>query len=53
MIGLGVSLAVVYALPVSSELIRLVVLAAVYFPLLYVLKVIPFEMVGALMRRGT
>jgi O-antigen/teichoic acid export membrane protein len=52
-VGLGVSLAVVYALPVSSELILLVVLALVYFPLLYVLKVIPFEMVGALMRRGT
>jgi O-antigen/teichoic acid export membrane protein len=52
-IGLGASLAVAYALPVSSELVRLVALAAVYFPLLYLLKVIPFEVVGALMRRGT
>ena len=52
-VGLGASLAVAYALPVSSELIRLVALAAVYFPLLYVLKVIPFEVVGALVRRGT
>ena len=51
-IGLGASLAVAYALPVSSELVRLVALAAVYFPLLYVLKVIPFEVIGALMRRG-
>ena len=31
-VGLGVALAVVYALPVSSELVRLVALAAVYFP---------------------
>ena len=46
-------LAVAYALPVSSELIRLVALAAVFFPLLYVLKVIPSEVVGALVRRGT
>ena len=51
-IGLAASLAVAYALPVSSELVRLVVLAAVYFPLLYVLKVIPFEVIGALVRRG-
>jgi O-antigen/teichoic acid export membrane protein len=51
-VGLGVSLAVVYALPVSSELILLAVFALVYFPLLYVLKVIPFEVVGALMRRS-
>lgn len=51
-IGLGTSLALAYALPVSSELIRLSVLAAVYFPVLYVLKVIPFEVVGALARRG-
>ncbi len=51
-IGLGASLAVVYVLPVSSELIRLLVLAAVYFPVLYMLKVIPFEVVGALARRG-
>jgi O-antigen/teichoic acid export membrane protein len=51
-IGLGASLAVAYALPVSSELIRLLALAAVYFPLLYVLKVIPLEVVGALVRRG-
>ena len=50
-LGLGVALALVYALPISSELVRLVVLAAVYFPLLYVLKVIPTEMVGALVRR--
>jgi len=50
-VGLGVALAVVYALPISSELVRLVVLAAVYFPLLYVLKVIPSEVVGALVRR--
>jgi O-antigen/teichoic acid export membrane protein len=50
-IGLAVSLAVAYALPVSSELIRLVALGAVYFPLLYVLKVIPVEMVDALVRR--
>lgn len=51
-VGLGAGLAVAYALPVSSELIRLLALAAVYFPLLYVLKVIPFEVVGALVRRG-
>jgi O-antigen/teichoic acid export membrane protein len=51
-IGLGASLAVVYVLPVSSELIRLLVLAAVYFPVLYMLKVIPFEVVGARARRG-
>jgi len=50
-IGLAASLAVAYALPISSELIRLVALAAVYFPLLYVLKVIPIEMVDALVRR--
>jgi O-antigen/teichoic acid export membrane protein len=52
-VGLCVSLAVAYALPVSSELIRLLALAVVYFPLLYVLKVIPVEVVGALVRRGT
>jgi O-antigen/teichoic acid export membrane protein len=52
-IGLGASLAVAYALPTSSELVRLGALAAVYFPLLYVLKVIPSEVVGALARRGT
>jgi O-antigen/teichoic acid export membrane protein len=52
-IGLGVSLAVVYALPVSSELIKLLALAMVYFPLLYMFKVIPLEVVGALVRRGT
>ncbi|HEX5852422.1 MAG TPA: flippase [Solirubrobacteraceae bacterium] len=51
-ISLAASLAVAYLLPVSSELIRLVALAAVYFPLLYVLKVIPMEVVGALVRRG-
>jgi O-antigen/teichoic acid export membrane protein len=52
LIGLGVALGVTYALPVSSELIRLVVLAAVYFPLLYVFKVIPLEVVSAMLRRG-
>ncbi len=52
-IGLCVSLAVVYALPVSSELIKLFVLAMVYFPLLYMFKVIPLEVVGALVHRGT
>jgi O-antigen/teichoic acid export membrane protein len=51
MIGLVAGLAVAYALPVSSELIRLVVLAAVYFPLLYVLKAIPPEMMSAVVRR--
>jgi O-antigen/teichoic acid export membrane protein len=51
-LSLGAALAVAYALPISSELIRLCVLAAVYFPLLYALKVIPVEVVGALMRRG-
>jgi O-antigen/teichoic acid export membrane protein len=51
-VGLGVSLAVAYALPVSSELIRLLALAVVYFPLLYVLKVIPVEVVAALVHRG-
>jgi O-antigen/teichoic acid export membrane protein len=51
-VGLAASLAVSYALPVSSELIRLAALAAVYFPLLYVLKVIPVEMVDALLRRS-
>jgi O-antigen/teichoic acid export membrane protein len=53
LIGLVASLAVAYALPVSSELIRLVALAAVYFPALYVLKALPSEVVGALVRRGT
>lgn len=51
-ISLGVSLAVAYLLPVSSDLVRLLALSAVYFPLLYVLKVIPSEVVGALVRRG-
>jgi hypothetical protein len=51
-ISLIASLAVAYALPVSSELIKLLVLAAVYFPLVYVLKVIPPEVVAALLRRG-
>jgi O-antigen/teichoic acid export membrane protein len=50
-LGLAVSLGVAYALPISSELIRLLVLAAVYFPLLYALKLIPVEVVGALMRK--
>jgi O-antigen/teichoic acid export membrane protein len=52
-VGLGVGLIVAYALPVSSEFIRLLALAVVYFPLLYVLKVIPLEVVGALVHRGT
>jgi O-antigen/teichoic acid export membrane protein len=52
-VALGASLAVAYALPVSSELIRLLALAAVYFPLLYMLKVIPSEVLGVLVRRGT
>jgi O-antigen/teichoic acid export membrane protein len=51
LVGLLASLAVVYALPVSSELVRLVVLAGVYFPLLYVLRVIPREILGALLGR--
>lgn len=51
-VGLGASLAVAYALPVSSELVQLIALAVVYFPLLYMLKVIPFEVMGALVRRG-
>ena len=50
-LALAASLAVAYALPVSSELIRLLALAAVYFPLLYVLDAIPPEMVAAIVHR--
>ncbi len=52
LVSLGASIAVAYLLPVSSELVRLVALTVVYFPLLHVLKVIPLEVVGALVRRG-
>lgn len=50
-VALAVSLAGCYLVPVSSELVRLIVLAALYFPLLYLLKVIPVEVVGALVSR--
>jgi O-antigen/teichoic acid export membrane protein len=52
LIGLLASLGVVYALPISSELVRLLVFAGVYFPLLYVLRVIPREILGALLGRA-